>query len=105
MTGEAAETEYQVNLIASRPQFGGRRWWFACPSPACERRVRHLYLPVGGDYFLCRHCHGLTYTSRQQNRRPNALLRNAAAQAGCNPVEAARLLNKKVRDRAAGRCP
>src|SRR5262245_13561664 len=54
----------RVALTTTRP-----RWWFVCPLVVrdcpCERRVGKLYLPPGGRYFGCRHCHELTYTSAQ----------------------------------------
>ena len=44
----------------------------ACVSRvACGRRVAKLYLRH--RYFLCRHCHDLTYASRQQRGRIAAL--------------------------------
>ncbi|HXG68722.1 MAG TPA: hypothetical protein VNO70_26735 [Blastocatellia bacterium] len=58
-TGE--RFDYKVALTTTRPHFGGRRWWFVCP--LCARRVGKLYLPPGGRYFGCRHCHDLTYRS------------------------------------------
>jgi hypothetical protein len=52
-----------VWLTATRPHFGGRRWWFLCP--ACGRRAGKLYLPPNEQRFACRLCHGLTYKSSQ----------------------------------------
>jgi len=46
---------------------GGHRWWFTCPITDCGRRVGVLYLPPGGDFFGCRHCHDLTYRSSQES--------------------------------------
>lgn len=50
----------QVWLTATRPRFGGLRWWFVCPlvvkGRSCKRRVGKLYLPPHGRYFGCRHC-------------------------------------------------
>ncbi len=40
---------------------------------SCERRVAKVYLK--GRYFLCRHCHNLTYSSQQEARRQAALRR------------------------------
>jgi hypothetical protein len=53
----------QISLIATRPNYGGRRWWFACP--ACRRRVRRLFMPRSGGEFRCRICHHLAYESSQ----------------------------------------
>ena len=59
-------------LTTTRPHFGGRRWWFQCPlvvnGVPCRRRCRILYKPYGSRYFGCRHCHRLTYRSRQIHR-------------------------------------
>src|SRR3977135_3944667 len=41
--------------------FGGHRWWFRC---RCGRNVAKLYSP-NGHPWECRHCHELTYASRQ----------------------------------------
>ena len=61
--------DYPIQLVATGCHLGGVRWWFICPlatrGVACGRRVRKLHLH--GDYFGCRHCHRLTYTSSQQS--------------------------------------
>jgi hypothetical protein len=63
-----------VQLEARPTRFGGQLWCFLCPLEdrgcTCNARVSKLYLPPGQDYFGCRHCHGLTYASRQVSRRP-----------------------------------
>lgn len=75
-TGE--KFDYGVRLVTTSCQFGGRRWWFICPlvagGSACGRRVRKVYLR--GNYFGCRHCHRLSYTSTQESdKRVYAALR------------------------------
>jgi hypothetical protein len=59
-------------LTATRPHFGGRRWWFQCPlvvnDVPCRRRCLVLYRPWGAPYFGCRQCHQLTYRTRQVHR-------------------------------------
>ena len=62
-----------VPLSATEPHLGGRRWWLLCPYPTadgqpCWRRVRVLYRPQRAAPFGCRHCHRLTYRSRQRHR-------------------------------------
>lgn len=61
--------DYTVPLVRTHPHLGGTRWWFICPlrhnGVACNRRVRKLYRV--GRYFGCRHCHNLTYRSRQEH--------------------------------------
>lgn len=79
LSGEALN--YPVELVTTCPQFGGVRWWFLCPfrsgNEPCGRRVRKLYL--SGRYFACRHCHDLTYKSRQEHdARVSRLMKNPA---------------------------
>lgn len=62
---------YSIALRSVAQHFGGARWFFECPTlmpngEPCERRVRTLYLPPGGGYFRCRHCHDLTWQSVQR---------------------------------------
>lgn len=56
-------------------QLRGERPWFVCPGVingyVCRRRVAKLYL--SGEYLLCRHCHDLTYETRQVGRKHSAL--------------------------------
>jgi len=53
-----------VPLSWSSCNYGKKRPWFICPGKGCGRRVAKLYLV--GKYFLCRHCHNLTYSSQRQ---------------------------------------
>lgn len=48
-----------ILLEATRPHFGGKRWWFRCP--ACDRRCGVLYVKDG---IACRECFDLTYELR-----------------------------------------
>jgi hypothetical protein len=82
-TGQQESLNYRVGLTATRPHFGGLRWWFLCPLSVggrpCKRRVGKLYLPPAARYFGCRRCHELTYTSCQEHdSRVSALRRNPA---------------------------
>lgn len=65
-TGEKKDFNYRVQLIETPCHFGGTRFWFECPlgkgGKVCGRRVGVLY--KDGDYFGCRHCYNLTYSSR-----------------------------------------
>jgi len=70
--------DYPVRLEATPCNYGGERYWFVCPlitnGRSCQRRVAKLYLPPGGKYFGCRHCHNLTYRSAQEHdKRVDAL--------------------------------
>jgi hypothetical protein len=53
-------TPYLVRWDVTTPHFGGRRYWWLCPS--CGRRCAAIY---GGPRFLCRVCHNLTYETAQ----------------------------------------
>lgn len=70
-TGEKKDFDYKVQLEETHCHFGGARFWFICPlyknKKYCGRRVGVLY--KDGDWFGCRHCYELTYTSRNVNRR------------------------------------
>jgi hypothetical protein len=73
-----ADLDYSIQLVTTRCHLGGVRWWFICPlvtnGKVCNRRVRKLYLR--GNYFGCRHCHKLAYTSSQESDgRVYAMLR------------------------------
>lgn len=71
------DVSYPISLSWTPCNFGGSRPWFVCPGVvngvSCERRVAKLYLKE--RYFLCRHCHDLTYASQQEARRYAALRR------------------------------
>lgn len=76
--GQKSDYDYKIVLQESACHFGGVRWWFTCPlttnGRVCNRRVGKLYLPPGGGYYGCRHCHDLTYRSSQESdKRVNAL--------------------------------
>jgi hypothetical protein len=68
---EKKEIKYMVPLIQTDCHFGSTRFWFKCSlfknGEHCGRRVGMLY--KAGDYFGCRHCYELTYSSRNENRR------------------------------------
>jgi hypothetical protein len=67
---EKKDFDYQVQLTTTPCEFGGKRYWFICPltknNRTCGRRVGTLY--KAGDYFGCRHCYDLTYSSKKVNR-------------------------------------
>jgi hypothetical protein len=72
-TGEELEIDDQIYLAATRPHFGGLRWWFVCPH--LNRRVRKLYLPLGGRHFWSRHAYELAYASQRATKYDRALRR------------------------------
>jgi hypothetical protein len=57
------QTQY-VDTGFSPCRFGGRRWWWACPST--HRYVTKLYLPNGAVRFLSRKAYRLDYQSRRE---------------------------------------
>ena len=69
-TIEKTDFDYKVQLVTTPCNYGGKRYWFICPlvksNRYCGRRVGVLY--KAGNYFGCRHCYHLTYSSRKANR-------------------------------------
>lgn len=65
-TQEKKEFDYKIPLNTTPCNYGGKRYWFTCPwyknGNYCGKRVGVLY--KDGDYFACRHCYNLTYSSR-----------------------------------------
>ena len=70
-TEEKKDFDYKIPLINTPCHYGGKRYWFICPwyknGVYCGRRVGVLY--KDGDYFACRHCYELTYSSKKKNRK------------------------------------
>ncbi len=64
--------DYDIQLLSTPCNYGGKRYWFHCPLESnghkCRRRVAILYLPPGEKYFGCRHCYKLTYRIRNLGR-------------------------------------
>ena len=67
-----------ARLVTTRPNYGGRRWWFLCP--LLRRRAAKLYLPPGAKLFGSREAHGLTYALCQASGSP--LFASIAADVG-----------------------
>ena len=80
--GEAGQPiTVPFDLVSLPTPKGGTRYLAVCPLETggvpCRRRVGKLYLPPAGPYFGCRHCHRLTYRSRQaHDKRVTRLLRS-----------------------------
>lgn len=71
---EPEQIDYPVPVVWVPCNFGGQRPLFVCPGTRCGgQRAAKLYLPPGGRYFLCRHCHDLSYRSRQEYNKREAL--------------------------------
>jgi hypothetical protein len=60
------DVHIRVPLSWTPCNYGNKRPWFLCPGKGCGRRVAKLYL--AGNYFLCRHCHDLVYTSQREHK-------------------------------------
>jgi hypothetical protein len=84
---DGRDSRHVVELVMTRPHFGGVRYWFLCPR--CERRVGKLYGPCVGS-LGCRGCLHLAYLS-QYSKWPR--------RAAC-PQSAAAILSMLVRQRA-----
>ena len=78
--------DYKVRLVATKPNYGGLRYWFICPLVRNDggppRRVAKLYLPPGAKYFGSREAYGLTYTSCQESGKFRRLFRDLALDTG-----------------------
>ena len=70
-TGEKKDFDYRIPITTTPCRYGGERYWFICPLSTngryCGRRVGTLY--KAGNYFGCRHCHRITYASRNASDR------------------------------------
>ena len=72
--GSGPTLDHPVPMQTTTPYFGGRRWWFTCPS--CRRRAKKLYLPPGSWYFRCRTCHNLTYEACRESHTFDSLYKS-----------------------------
>ena len=70
---DGEQQDYRVPLETTRPNYGGRRWWFRCP--ATGHRVAKLHLPPGGTIFAARRAYGLAYQSQRERSHDRALTR------------------------------
>src|SRR5262245_23684819 len=73
-SGEEHQIDDRILLIASKPPFGGMRWWFECPRSG--RKARVLHLPLGGRHFCSRRVYRLTYASQRDTVYDRALRRS-----------------------------
>lgn len=55
--------DYLVRTTATPCNYGGKRYWWLCPS--CGRRCRVLY---GGKHFVCRKCNSHAYYETQKSK-------------------------------------
>lgn len=73
LTAKVAAADYMAQLVAEPCRFGGRRWFFLCPTTG--HRCAKLFLPNGGHYFLSRNAYRLAYQSQRQTRLDLCLAR------------------------------
>lgn len=70
-TGEKKDFDYKVPIVSTNCNYGGVRYWFVCPlyknGKYCGKRCGVLY--KGGDYFGCRECYNLIYSSQKMNTK------------------------------------
>lgn len=69
---EPHKMDYRVHLLSIPCRYGGRKWFFQCPT--CSRRCRILY--ESGQYFVCRKCTGLWYDSQTYTENRYRLMQN-----------------------------
>ena len=75
-----------IPIISTPMPRGGERYGFRCPLKGCKKpTVRKLYLPTGANYFGCRQCHGLVYSSSQESRKPSQFILALALSEGYSP--------------------
>jgi hypothetical protein len=93
-TQQGAKTKYNylVELVTTHCNYGGYRWWLICPEINCNNRVGTLYMPYSQNYFLCRHCHDLTYESCQESHRFDRMFNSLGANMGISPEDVKELL-------------
>ncbi|MBT7039973.1 MAG: hypothetical protein HN921_09020 [Bacteroidetes bacterium] len=79
LTQDRKVIEYPIRIETTNPNFGGKRYWFLCPlivdGNPCLNHVGKLYLPPGSQYFGCRKCHDLTYTSCRESHKWDSMFR------------------------------
>jgi hypothetical protein len=62
--------EQRIELISWPCNYGGFRYYFACPAVKDDgNRVTKLFLPPGGSVFGCRQCYDLAYQSCQESHK------------------------------------
>ena len=106
-TAKGEPIDYTIRLETTRPNYGGRRYWFLCPLVRQDggppRRVGELYLSPGGRYFGSREGYGLTYASCQESGRFRGIFRLLAAGMGTDETTVRQTVNalkrQNVRER------
>jgi hypothetical protein len=75
--GEWECIEEPIHVVRNPCRFGGTRPYFICPGVmngvVCGRRVVMLY--AGSNYYFCRHCYRLKYSSQYAGSWDRAMTR------------------------------
>ena len=98
-TTNGQSVNYLIRLVATSPNFGGRRWWFVCPIVRRDGkppyRVGKLHLPPGQRYFGSRRAYDLTYTSCRESGQFRRIYNSIAAEVGSTPEAVRAALKRK----------
>jgi hypothetical protein len=62
--GDAQSWRERFLIEATKPNYGGLRYWFVCSS--CRRRTQKLFRPGDEESFACRRCYDLVYGSQRE---------------------------------------
>ncbi len=68
-----------IRMVATIPPYGGRRWWFLCPSTG--QRIIKLHLPWGARVFASRQAYGLGFAVQRESKQDQAFRRTRKARA------------------------
>jgi hypothetical protein len=75
--GDWRDVTETVPVVRVSCPFGGTRPYFVCPGVVngrpCDRRVAKVY--GAGQYFVCRHCYRLVYSSQREGTWDRAVRR------------------------------
>ena len=75
--GEWEYVKEPIHVVRNPCRFGGTRPYFICPGVingvVCSRRVVMLY--AHGNYYFCRHCYRLKYSSQYESSWDRAMTR------------------------------
>lgn len=71
--GEKHNMDYKIPLTTTQPHYGGKRFWFLCPSTG--KRTSILYSPPGSKYFASRYAYRLKYQSQSEGPFDRAVSR------------------------------
>ncbi len=93
--GKTESIEYRISLIKTYPNYGGVRYWLACPKVNCGRKVAKLYKSPDSRYFFCRTCQNLTYQSCRDSHEYDNLYGKIGADVGMSASRVKKLLKQR----------